>query len=230
MDIAAVAALIGEPARADVLVALADGRALSASTLAAEAGVAASTISAHLSRLVDAGLVEVEPSGRHRYYRLAGPDIAEALEALARVAPTREVRSLRQATHAEAMRKARSCYDHLAGRLGVALCDAMVRDGVVEDTKQPDSSVKFGLTDVGRSRLADFGVDLDRPSRRPMVRSCLDWTERRPHLAGVLGVGLLERFFALGWLVRGEHRVLRVTDPGRTGFVEQLGIPVGAVD
>ncbi len=130
-DLAAVGAALAEPARARILAALGDGRALAASVLAAEAGVAASTASAHLARLLDAGLLEVLPQGRHRYYRLAGPHVAELLEALARVAPPAPVRSLREGTRAEALRTARTCYDHLAGRLGVALMTALIADGHV---------------------------------------------------------------------------------------------------
>src|SRR4051812_31875146 len=130
-DVAALASVLAEPARDRMLMALGDGRALAASVLAAEAGVAASTASAHLARLVDAGLLEVIPQGRHRYYRLAGPEVGELLEALARLAPPRPVRSLRQGTQAEAVRTARTCYDHLAGRLGVALFAALLDAGHV---------------------------------------------------------------------------------------------------
>ena len=242
VDVAAVAGLIGEPARAKVLVALADGRALAASTLAAEASVAASTISEHLARLVDGGLVAVEPSGRHRYYRLAGPGVAEALEALARLAPAAPVRSLRQATHAQAIRSARTCYDHLAGRLGVALCDALVEGGIVlsEPSGHPDGdpssdpgddpvlgagrALRFELTATGRHTLAELGVALDAPRRRPLVRYCVDWSERRPHLAGWLGVALCSRLEQLGWVVRAERRVVRVTDTGRRALADQLGV------
>ncbi len=128
-DIARISALIGEPSRARVLMALADGRALPAGVLADEAGVSASTISEHLRMLLDAHLVDVERQGRTRRYRLAGPPVAEALEAIARIAPPEPVRSLRQGTHAHALRRARTCYNHLAGRLGVALMAALVRDG-----------------------------------------------------------------------------------------------------
>jgi DNA-binding transcriptional ArsR family regulator len=180
VDVAAVAGLIGEPARAKVLVALADGRALAASTLAAEASVAASTISEHLARLVDGGLVAVEPSGRHRYYRLASPGVADVLEALARLAPAAPVRSLRQATRARAIRSARICYDHLAGRLGVALCDALVEQEIVlaEPRDYPCGEIggdpvlgagralRFELTATGRHTLAELGVALEPPRRR----------------------------------------------------------------
>src|SRR3954452_19281083 len=130
-DIAALGSVLAEPARARMLLALGDGRALAASVLANEAGVAASTASRHLSRLVEAGLIDVLPQGRHRYYRLAGPQVGELLEVLARVAPTAPVRSLRQGTQAEALRTARTCYDHLAGRLGVAIFGALLHAGHV---------------------------------------------------------------------------------------------------
>ncbi len=233
-DIAPVAALMGEPARAAVLMALLDGRALAASTLAAEAGVAASTLSAHLARLVDGGLVSVEASGRNRYFRITRPEVADTLEALARLAPTRQVRSLRQGTHAEAIRHARTCYDHLAGRLGVAVCDALVAAkvlGVEEDPGgRPDPvlgagrSRRYVLTKSGRARLAELGVDVEATGRRPLTRYCLDWSEQRPHLAGALGASLLARFVELGWVTRGERRVVKVTDAGRKGLVAEMGV------
>src|SRR4051795_5021471 len=130
-DLAALGAVLAERARSRILLALLDGRALPASVLAAEAGVAPSTASSHLAKLADSGLVTVEPNGRHRYYRLAGPDVAKMLEAVARLAPPMKVRSLRQGTRAEAMRTARLCYDHLAGRLGTALMEALVEEGAV---------------------------------------------------------------------------------------------------
>ncbi len=238
-DIATVAALMGEPARAAVLVALADGRALAASTLAAEAGVAPSTLSGHLARLVEGALVSVEPSGRNRYYRLAGPQVADAVEALARLAPTRPVRSLRAGTHAQAIRRARTCYDHLAGRLGVAVMDALVADSVLRPEPEPQAGPdpvlgagrarRYLLTDHGRERLGCLGVDLDGSGKRPLVRYCLDWSEQRPHLGGALGARLLERFVDLGWLVRAERRVVRVTDAGQASLRAELGVDVGAL-
>ena len=233
-DIAPVAALMGEPARAAVLMALIDGRALAASTLAAEAGVAASTLSAHLARLVDGGLVSVEASGRNRYFRITRPEVADALEALARLAPCRPIRSLRQGTHAEAIRRARTCYDHLAGRLGVALLNALVTGNVLRVEEDPGGrpdpvlgagrSQRYVLTDSGRSRLGELGVDVETTGRRPLTRYCLDWSEQRPHLAGALGASLLRRFVDLGWVTRGERRVVQVTDAGRTGLARDLGV------
>jgi DNA-binding transcriptional ArsR family regulator len=238
-DVAAVAALIGEPARAAVLEALSDGRALAASTLASEANVAPSTLSAHLARLVEGRLIRVEPSGRHRYFRLAGPEVADALEALARLAPARPIRSLRQHTHSEAIRRARTCYDHLAGRLGVAITDALVREHVVRvapaTNGAPDPVLgagrasAFRLTEGGRDRLERLGVVLDRPGQRPLVRYCVDWSEQRPHVAGVLGAALLDLLIERRWVSRGERRVVRVTDAGRVGLVEQLGVDAAAL-
>jgi DNA-binding transcriptional ArsR family regulator len=244
VDVAAVAALIGEPARAAVLMALADGRALAATTLAAEASVAPSTASEHLARLVDGGLVSVEAAGRHRYYRLARPEVAEAVEALARLAPHRPIRSLSQGTHAAALRRARTCYDHLAGRLGVALLDALLThqlldeqpaegDDPVSGTARADRfpagaarADRVAVTEAGRARLAELGVPKDPPGRRPVVRYCLDWSEQRPHLSGWLGAVLLDRFFALEWLVRRPGRVVKVTGRGWQEFGDRLGVDV----
>ncbi len=238
-DIAAVAALMSEAARASVLVALAGGRALAASTLAAEAGVAASTLSGHLARLVDGGLVSVQASGRHRYFRLAGPEVADAVEALARLAPSRPVRSLRQASHAEAIRQARTCYDHLAGRLGVAVLDAFVAHGTLQT--EPDATGgadpvlgagrarRYLLTEQGKGHLDELGVHLKLAGRRPLTRYCVDWSEQRPHLGGALGAALLDRFVALGWVTRGERRVVRVSETGRAGLVRDLGVDPAAV-
>ena len=237
--IAAVAALMGEPARAAVLVALAGGRALAASTLAAEAGVAPSTLSRHLARLVGGGLVCVEPAGRHRYFRLARPEVAEAVEALARLAVARPPRSLRPGSHAEAIRRARTCYDHLAGRLGVAICDALVADGTVRVQPDPHGTPdpvlgagraqRYLLTDNGRARLAELGVVLDQPNRRPLIRYCLDWSEQRPHFGGRLGAALVERLVGLGWLEQTGRRVVRVTDTGRRAVAAEFSVDTAAL-
>ena len=236
-DIASVAALMGEPARAAVLMALADGRALAATTLAVEAKVAPSTASGHLGRLVEGGLVTVESSGRHRYFRLASPEVASALEALARLAPHQRVRSLSQGTHAEAVRRARTCYDHLAGRLGVTLLDALVATGAlhVQEVREGSDPVlgagrsrAYLLTDDGKSRLGALGVALDPPTRRPLTRYCIDWSEQRAHLAGWLGAALLARLVELGWVLRAPNRVVKVTDAGWAGLAERLGVDVDA--
>jgi DNA-binding transcriptional ArsR family regulator len=217
-DLAAVGTLLAEPARARILAALGDGRSLPASALAAEAGVAPSTASGHLAKLVEGGLLAAESRGRRRYFRLHGPEVAEALEALARIAPAEPVRSLRQATRADALRAARTCYDHLAGRLGTALMDALLERGLVTDEH---------VTPAGVETLARLGVDLDSiPGRRPLFRSCLDWSERRPHAAGKLGAALAARAFELGWVERLDgSRALRVTAAGEVGFADAFGLP-----
>lgn len=198
--------------------------------------MAPSTLSGHLARLVDGGLVGVEPSGRNRYYRLTGPHVAEAVEALARLAPPRPVRSLGAATHAQAIRSARTCYDHLAGRLGVAVLDALVAGGVllteIDPGADPDPVLgagrarRYQLSEAGRARLGDLGVALDGKARRPLLRYCLDWSEQRPHLGGALGAALFDRFVGLGWVVRAERRVVRLTEAGRGGLASQLGVAV----
>ncbi|NDV88940.1 metalloregulator ArsR/SmtB family transcription factor [Aurantimonas aggregata] len=214
--IAANAFLMGDPARANMLSALMGGEALTAGELAAYAGVTPQTASGHLSRLRDGGLVAVERQGRHRYFRLASPQIAEALEglmALSSGATSSRVRGPRDA----AMRLARSCYDHLAGRLGVAIADALQGQGLI----QIEDGVGI-VSDDGRSFLSDFGIDVGalHASKRPLCRTCLDWSERRAHLAGKLGAALLDRSLALGWLVRvPASRTLRISQAGERGFV-----------
>jgi len=240
VDIAAVAVLMAEPARARMLLALDRDRALPASVLAAESGVAPSTASGHLSRLLDAGFLAVEQHGRHRYYRLAEPGVADLLEAMARLAPTSEVRSLRQGTKAEALRRARSCYDHLAGRAGTALMAALLERGWLtggdgrfdraaarrDRLSTPGWDVDYHLTDAGLAGFRAFGIDPDElPGRRPLIRYCVDWSEQRHHLAGRLGAAVLDRFHRLGWVRRAStHRALVVTDEGLAGLRSVFGL------
>jgi DNA-binding transcriptional ArsR family regulator len=241
VDLARTAALIGDPGRAKVLRALADGRELAASVLAHEAGVAASTASVHLSKLVEGGLVKAERRGRHRYYRLAGPEVARAMEALAEIAPAAPIRSLREGTKAQAVRAARTCYDHIAGRLGVAIMSALIADRVLtggdghhrrararED--RPSSigrDLDYRLTDDGADKLRDLGVDVDRALAGPRapIRYCIDWSEQDHHLSGALGAALAARLFDLGWVKRlPRTRAVLVTDAGRRGLGEQLDV------
>ncbi|WP_030982437.1 ArsR/SmtB family transcription factor [Streptomyces sp. NRRL S-1813] len=245
-DVAHVAAAIGDPSRAKVLLALAGGGALPASALAAEAGVGNSTISGHLARLLDARLLTVELDGRHRYYRLATTDVARALEQLALIARPLPVRSLNADTRAKALLRARLCYDHLAGRLGVAVMSALQEREIlaVERTGSgggsPDADagagtggtgagsldVAYVLTPHGRQELAAFGIETDRlPRRRASVRYCVDWAEQRHHLAGALGAALTARLFDLEWLRHGKYRrVVHLTDAGREGLATAFGV------
>lgn len=221
-DIAHVAAAIGDPSRARILMALAGGGAMPASALAAEAGVSASTVSAHLAKLREAKLLTVEHDGRHRYFRLASTDVARALEELARIARPLPVRSLRGSVRARALLRARLCYDHLAGRLGVALLAALV-----EQRTLAYADGTYRITPDGGDRLAAFGIEpAEFSRRRPAIRYCVDWGERRHHLAGALGGAIAGRLFELDWLRRGRtRRVVQLTPAGAAGLHDTFGLP-----
>jgi DNA-binding transcriptional ArsR family regulator len=224
-DIAPAAALMADPARAAMLGALLGGTPLSAGELSHLAGVSPATASAHLARLLDGGLVAVTRQGRHRYYRLAGHEVATVLEALAQISPVRPVRSLRQSREAVALAQARTCYDHLAGRAGVELLDALLRTGVLNGNGS-GAGVAYEVTARGAEKLAGFGVDVTqaRQSRRRFAGACLDWTQRRPHLNGALGAAVTGRLLELGWIERGPSgRAVRVTGPGRDGLAATFG-------
>jgi DNA-binding transcriptional ArsR family regulator len=240
-DIAKIGALVADPARARILLALGDGRALPASVLADEAGVAASTASAHLSKLVGGGLLTMQAHGRHRYFALAGEPVGELIEALARLAPPAPVRSLRQGTRAQSLRAARTCYDHLAGMLGTGLMSAMIDrdllgggDGLFHPSaarrdrlSAPGFDLDYRVTDRGVDTLDDFGIDFDALAgqQRPLVRYCVDWSEQRHHLAGSLGAAMTDRMFELGWVSRRrDTRAVRVSDEGRDGLMEMFGL------
>ena len=221
VDLAAGASAIADPARAAMLDALLDGVPRSAGALAREAGVAPSTASHHLGRLLDAGLVTVAADGRRRAFRLARPEVARALEALALIAPARPARTLRRATRAEAERAARTCYDHLAGALGVAVCDALLAAGAISD----DGERGYALGPAAGDTFAAIGVTPPAPSRRAYAIRCLDWSERRPHLAGALGAAVADAMLARGWVARVKgSRALLVTDAGRAGLRAGLGV------
>jgi DNA-binding transcriptional ArsR family regulator len=205
-DLAPVGFLLGDPTRASMLSELSDGRALTAGELAARAGVSPSTASAHLSRLVTGGLLAVVAQGRHRYYRLAGEPVAHALETLAALAPAATARDPFEREVLTGLRFARTCYGHLAGRLGVGL-----RDGLLERGLLREAGAEHRVTPAGEAWLAEVGVDLAaaRRARRSFARACLDWSERRPHLAGSLGDSLLAALVERGWVARrpGERAV-----------------------
>jgi len=218
--IAGVAALLGDPARANMLTALMDGRALTASELAGEAGVGLPTASGHLAKLEAGGLVTVEKQGRHRYFRLSGSDVAAVLEGLMGLAGRTGAVRTRPGPKEPALRVARLCYDHLAGERGVQLLDGLRRRGVL-DGEDGD----LAPTPEGRVFLAGFGIDLAplAARRRPLCRACLDWSERRHHLAGSLGAALLMRMRELGWLTVGDSgRVVAFTPDGERRFAATL--------
>lgn len=221
--IAGVAALIGDAARANILSSLMGGKALTAGELARHAGVTPQTTSGHLAKLADAELIAVERQGRHRYYRLASPEIAEAMQALMAVAASGPRRHHPTGPRDEALRMARTCYDHIAGRLGLALADSLRERGLVAT----DDGAGL-VTDDGMRFFAEFGIDLSRgrPSGRPLCRTCLDWSERRPHLAGRLGAALLDRLLELKWVANvPDSRALRVTGAGQRGLAMTFGLP-----
>lgn len=224
-QLAEIAALVGDPARANMLNALMDGRALPASELAYFAGVSAPTASGHLAKLVAANLLAVEQHGRWRYYRLATPLVGRMLEGIMAVAAASPARHRPVSRIDAQLRAARTCYDHLAGRLGVGLADAMVAQGhaVLEDGGGE-------ITATGHAHLADLGVDMQvkGKSRRVFCRPCLDWSERRPHLAGTVGAALATRCFELGWIARlPDTRAVAITDAGRAGFAASFGFVPG---
>ena len=215
-SIARVAALIGDHARSEVLTALMADRALTATELAGIAGVTKQTISAHLAKLLDAGLIAVDRQGRHRYFRLADPDVAGLLESLMGVAFRTGAVRLRSSPREPALRKARVCYDHLAGELGVLAYEALLAKRVLSA-----DAGGLRLTAAGSAWFSDLGVDASAVARqrRAFCRPCLDWGERRHHLGGALGTALLERIDELGWARRGEQsRVIAFTPPGERAF------------
>ncbi|EXL09289.1 ArsR/SmtB family transcription factor [Aquamicrobium defluvii] len=220
--IAAVAALIGDPARANMLSALMGGQALTAGELARHAGVTAQTTSGHLARMADAELVVPQKQGRHRYYRLASPEVARVIEALSVLAAEGPKRHHPVGPRDEALRRARTCYDHIAGRLGLALADSMQECGHI--VLADGAGI---ITSAGTRFLAETGINLDSsPSKRPLCRTCLDWSERRPHLAGRLGAALLTRLLDLKWIARTpDSRALRITKAGESGLAQTFGIP-----
>jgi DNA-binding transcriptional ArsR family regulator len=221
-DIAVVAALIGDSTRACFLCELVGGNARRASELASAAGVSRATASFHLGRLLAANLLEVHTDGRHRTYKLAGPEVAQAIEALQRIAPRQPIRSLRAAGSAHALSYARFCYDHLAGRLAIELVDAMTTAGLITLTGD-----QFELTEQGISWFGELGIDVPmlQTARRSFARACLDWSERRPHLAGAVGAALAERFTELDWIERAPRgRAVKTTPAGRAQLEAELGI------
>jgi DNA-binding transcriptional ArsR family regulator len=238
VEIAAVGSVLADQARCRMLLALNDGRSLPASVLADEADVSRSTASSHLSKLLEAGLLQMEQHGRHRYYRLSGPLVGDLLEAMMRLGPTRPVRSLREGNRAAQLRTARTCYDHLAGRLGVGVMGAMIERGHLvggDGTYDPDRAVQdtptgyghdldYEVTEPGWEFLTGLGVDLPSGNRR-LVRYCIDWSEQRHHLGGRLGRGVLDLFLAKGWVRRRDNnRSVAITEAGTEALEQHFGL------
>lgn len=220
-DLAGVASLLADSTRAAFCLALLDGRAWTAGELARHAGVAASTATEHLHQLVSGGLLTEERQGRHRYVRLAGDETADLIERLALLAPasTAPPRTLSAATRDRALARGRTCYDHLAGTLGVSITDAMTDRGLIS------WDAGLSVTGAGGRWLDELGIALPHASRRPPVRSCLDWTERRPHLAGAVGAALCDHAFASGWIRRiGTGRAVALTPDGAGALAAALGL------
>ena len=217
--ISSVASLIGDPARANMLTALMDGRALTVSELAEAAGVTIQTASGHLAKLDAAGLMKAEKQGRHRYFRLSGSDVGEVLEGLMGLAQRTGAVRVRTGPKDNALRTARVCYDHLAGEKGVAMLDAMLARGLMEDADD------LRLTREGRAFAAGFGIDVAalEQGRRPLCRSCLDWSERKSHLAGALGAAMLDEIVRRGWARREVGRVVRFSPDGARRFDAAFG-------
>lgn len=223
-NIVEVATLIGDPSRVAMLLSLAGGVSLPASELARSARITPQTASSHLAKLVEGGLLISQSYGRHRYYRLASAEVAHALEALHAIASPRPIRSLRESDQMKQMRYCRTCYDHLAGEVGVALTDKLLALGYITE-----SGKDFVLHETGKQKLKQFGVDVEGnpKSRRSFARQCLDWSERRHHLAGSLGAALTNRLFELGWIERRpDNRSVIVTDAGIAGLALEFSLQI----
>ena len=235
-DIAQAAGLIADPTRATILRALLPDRPLAAGELARLAGVSAATASFHLAKLLEGRMIVVARQGRHRYYRLAGHQVAAALEALGLISPALPVRTLRQSREAAALADARTCYDHLAGRAGVELLDSLLRRGLLSREKSQSlartdptdsSAARFEVTGAGAKVLGSFGINVAevRRSRRHFAGACIDWTQRRGHLNGALAAAITSRLFELGWIERGQrHRSVCVTPAGFEGLACTFGV------
>jgi DNA-binding transcriptional ArsR family regulator len=221
-QMAEIAALVGDPARANILSTLFDGRAQTPTELAFAANVSPQTTSGHLAKLTQAGLLLVVKQGRHRYYRLATPLVAQMLESIMAVASLAPPRHRPRSAHEQILRRARTCYDHFAGLLGVSIADSLCMRGHLVLGDEGGH-----VTDTGLAFLKNFGADVSVSGKRPFCRACLDWTERRPHIAGVVGASIALRCFDLGWVRRERNpRELAITPKGRSGFQREFGFAI----
>jgi DNA-binding transcriptional ArsR family regulator len=219
-----VASIVSEPSRAAILTVLLDNRFHSAGELAYMARIKPQTTSFHLSKMIEANLITVEKQGRHRYFRIQGPEVAKIMETLLPLSPPAQIRSFNQSTEDKAIRQARTCYDHIAGFLGVQLTDSFIKKGFLTDNND-----EFLLSEGGVSFLASLGIDVQevRKKRRSFSHKCLDWSERRHHLAGALGNVILELFIELNWVKRlPKTRALEITSIGKKAFLDYFSIDV----
>ena len=217
-----IAGLIGEPSRSTMLLSLMGGQQLTAGDLAKRSHIAPATASEHLKKLVAGGLVRVLVHGRHRYYRLASSEVASMLEGIMALAPPNPVRSLRESTMTKQLHLARTCYDHLAGSIGMTITEAMLKNGwLITDP----ATEMLAITNLGHQQFATWKLPLEPNRQRPMIRSCLDWSERRYHVAGQLGAVIAQRFFTEEWIMRGgSGRVVQVTESGVSALKSWFGI------
>ncbi len=225
-DITLLGSLIGDPARANMLSALMSGKALTATELAAEAGITAQTASSHLGKLDAGGLVRKSKQGRHRYFTLADDDVAAVLESMLGLAALKGHMRVRTGPRDPALRRARVCYNHLAGELGVQMFDSLKQRGFVKEAED-----ELGLTQAGQNFTTALGIDLSalQSNRRPLCKSCLDWSARRSHLAGSLGTALLDHFYDSGWAAREEGtRIVTFTKSGEVAFAKHFPNESGA--
>lgn len=219
LEVAQIASLVGEPTRANMLLALGDGRALPAGELAACAGIAAPTASEHLAKLEQSGLLISIRQGRHRYYRIASPEVAAMLEAVMVVAAGSPRPAARFRIDPE-LQFGRTCYNHLAGQLGVAICDALVHKNLLTIDEEVAHVMPAGL-----NFFDNWGIDVRRISKHPYCRTCIDWSERRPHLGGAIGIAIHKRCLELKWIEHHlDSRAVRVTRLGKSGFEKVFGI------
>ncbi|ASK64186.1 transcriptional regulator [Virgibacillus phasianinus] len=218
-NVSVTASLISHPTRMAMLIALSDGRVLSAGDLASTAGVSPQTASGHLSKLMQGSLITVEKSGKHRYYKLSGPNVAEAVEAIAVISPPPQVKSLRESNDKKALYSGRTCYGHLAGNLGVKLTEALIKLDYVKVLEK-----RYQLTKSGNEWIRDFKVVLSRKVDYEAIPYHIDWTARKHHIAGPLALAITKRLLDLGWIEEGStHRSIQVTEMGRSEILKEFG-------
>ncbi|AKG36827.1 ArsR/SmtB family transcription factor [Paenibacillus durus] len=223
-NVAMIASLVSETSRAAILTVLLDGKFHAASELAYMVGIQPQTASFHLAKLVNANVVAVEKQGRHRYYGIQNQEVAQVMESLLSIAPPIEIKSLKQSSEDKALRYARTCYDHLAGSLGVQLTNTLLRTGILREEKE-----EFTVTENGKKFFTSFQIDFEnvKNKRCSFSHKCLDWSERRHHLAGALGNALLEKFLELNWVQRlPKTRAIKITSEGKTGFKEVFSLDI----